>query len=127
MKNNIEKYTTWIEKNISKHKHCYCIHCILEERELGKNMMGNKYFTNYYNVLMCDKCHSFKMMSERNNIEGHIVSQLNNSINTLTKTQQELPQIIGIRNSNKHGLSNIEELYFPDKTIWKKTIKWKKC
>lgn len=31
-----EKYTTWIEKGIPKHKHDYCVYCTLEERELGK-------------------------------------------------------------------------------------------
>ena len=84
-------------------------------------MMGNKYFINYYNVVMCNKCHSFKMMSERENVEGHIISRLNSNTKALTQSQRELPRIIAIRNSNMHGLWHIEKIYFPDRTIWEKT------
>lgn len=110
---------TWIDKEVEKHKHEYIINCILEEKELGKNMQGPLYFTHYDNVLMCNKCHSFI----RDSFIGFKLNKDTSGNIELTEEQKKLPRIIATNNTNITRYKYIDELIFPDNYKW---IKHKK-
>jgi hypothetical protein len=112
----------WQEKLSLKHNHDFSIPAILETKYIGKLAFGPKFGINYREVLMCNKCHSFKICPNK----GYILNTniLDNEYNIdkfLSKEQQKLPLIKGIR--DKSGIENIEyidELHFPDGYVFKR-------
>lgn len=68
-----------------KHTHNFSIKCILEVSNNKNNMI------NYYNVVKCSECNSFKSIKKEGNIQGHI-------FNT-NEIDKRLPRIKAISNS----------------------------
>ena len=122
MRKVMDDYDSWQEKSLSKHNHNFCIPAILETKYMGKFAYGPRYGIKYQEVLMCNKCHSFKIFPNKGNIfYSDILDNEYNIDNYLSKEQQELPLIKGIK--NKSRFDNIiynDELYFPDGFIYKK-------
>jgi len=73
--------TMWKDKNSDKHK------CVFEEHYILK-LIDKGNIIQYYNVMKCNHCLSFKSIPEKGNIQGHILSNL-------TKEQKKLPVIVG--------------------------------
>ena len=93
----IKADTTWLEKNVERHKHNFSVHCILEEHSPNGTI-------GYFNVLKCDNCNSFKWISEDGNICGRIFNQL-------TDKQKQLPVIKGYKkHNNLIGFYDIEKI-----------------
>ena len=105
--------TEWIEKGIDKHKHNYIIPCIYKVNMINKPRSNTNYWIYYYEVLMCDKCHSFKIKN---------ISPINSEFSTDVQTEftTDLPIIVGNHFNDYSNLNKVDELYFPDNYIWKK-------
>ena len=98
----IKRDTIWIEKNRKKHKHNFVQPYILEEISPNKDL-------NYYNILKCDACNSFKSIPEPGNISGFIFGNL-------TEEQKQIPVIRGIKKHNYLiGFYDIEKIELIEK------------
>ena len=128
-RSDIMKYTPhelkmmdkWIEKGITKHKHDFSVRCVYEQRLEVKPNRDNVYHIKYYDVLMCNACHSFVTNDKKDGWGGYIGGSFSNEkTNPLKEEYRNLPRIIG---SNYNGWCNISHasvIYFPDGTIWRK-------
>ncbi len=58
--------TTYKDKNFIKHKCHFVKHYILK-------VIDQENIINYYNIMKCNECLSFKSISEPGNIQGHIL------------------------------------------------------
>ncbi len=77
----LKEETTYKDKTILKHKCSFTEHCILKIIDKDNNV-------NYYNVLKCNQCLSFKSIPLPGNISGHIFQDL-------SLEQKKLPLIVG--------------------------------
>ena len=117
----LKKSDAWLEKGISKHEHDFTIPCIYEQRMCVKPNRESEYQANYYEVNMCNKCHSFVVNNKHDGWAGHIGSSFSNEKdNNLPKEYNSLPRIIGIQYCKYCNIKYANILYFPDSTSWKK-------
>ena len=93
----IKRDTTWIDKNTEKHKHDFAIHSILKQ-------ITPKGRVEYFNIMKCNQCNSFKSIPKPGSVQGFIGDKL-------TENEKKLPLIIGYK---KHeyliGFYDIERL-----------------
>ena len=57
--------TKWTDKTANKHKHDFCVHAIVRLRHLESG-------TDYYDVMKCKHCNSFRSMPKEGAINGFI-------------------------------------------------------
>ena len=84
----LKEETNYRCKNTHKHKCSFTEHYLLKVTD----KVG---LTNYYNIMKCSECLSFKSIPEEGNIQGHVLHEL-------SEEQKKLPVIIG---SCKHYYS----------------------
>ena len=93
----IKNETTWIDHDAESHKHNFIVHCILEEKSSDGNMQ-------YYDIMKCDKCKSFKSIPKSGNIQGLILGSLN----------QEQKKLLRLTCTKKHkyliGFKDLEDV-----------------
>jgi len=93
-----KELVTWSEINTKKHKHDFSMHYILEEKSPNGTI-------NYYDILKCNQCNSFKSISKEDNITGHI-------FDSLSEEQNKLPLLKAKKKHNRIlGFYDIEYVY----------------
>lgn len=93
--------TQWLA-DVEKHRHQFIEPYILEERNKDGSIQ-------FYRVMKCDKCISFKSIPEKNNISGFV--------SELTEEDKTLPKIIGLKeNTTRLGFCFIEKVYLESKS-----------
>lgn len=102
-KRQMIKILTYVDKEVSKHKHDYCIKCILEITNKNIHAAANYYNRKeYYEVLKCNCCNSFIPLSKEGNISGNILNK--------DEIDESLPKIIASTNL-KSPAYNFYDLY----------------
>ncbi len=81
LRKDLKKETYWKDKNAEKHKCEFEKHYILKVTDQDN-------IVEYYNVMKCNRCLSFKSIREPGNIKGRILHEL-------TEEQKRLPVIVG--------------------------------
>lgn len=99
----MKRRSTYLPKNIFKHKHNYCIKCTLQITNDNEHSSFNYYKSKeYHNVLKCDSCDSFIPLSEEGNYDGTIFE--------ITKIDNKLP-LITAKTKYKNPIYNFCDLF----------------
>lgn len=95
----LKKETTYKDKNTLKHKCSFTKQCILKVIDKDNNI-------DYYNVLKCNQCLSFKSISLPGNVKGCILQDL-------SLEQKKLPFIVGhCKHCYNFSFMNLESVSF---------------
>lgn len=96
--------TMYKDKDAIKHK------CNFEKHYILK-VIDQENIVNYYNIMKCNQCLSFKSIPEIGNIQGHILHELR-------EEQKKLPTIIGFcQHYYRVDFANLKDVSYSNKEI----------